>query len=249
ISVRPDMLSIVLAMTAVLIYTMQRSRPSFSRCALVSLFFFLAWSVKQSTVGMLVGTSLHVIVCDRRISRIVALVAPCFVLMMGCLYLGGDVYRFNLIKVPSLGRIGLHSGDPKALGQSLITNAYFWIFPCLFFTAAMVRRLHTRNTNTDDKNLISGGRHLNVFAQVMFPAIASAAWCIFASFRDGAAKNTLLEGYIGLASYAVVLLLGNSESIMSRRAWQWFVCVSILSMAVFPIAQVAFPNRLGNLTI
>jgi hypothetical protein len=137
------------------------------------------------------------------------------------------------------------------IAQSVITNGFFWAFPCIFVISAIVTSRLRRNQRPNAESSFNEETGPDLITPLLFPAMASAAWCIFAAFRDGAAKNTILEGYICLATYAVVLLLRNRNYIalgLSRR-WAGLVYLSILSMAVFPVTQLTFPDKVGNLTV
>ncbi|MFL5244372.1 MAG: hypothetical protein ACJ8FY_19910 [Gemmataceae bacterium] len=176
---------------------------------------------------------------------------PCFLLMMVCLYEGGDAYPFNILKVPSLSRISLSSGEPKVLLQSVLSNAFFWAFPCVIVIGVLARSYVFRRSI----NYLNGGVPtriaVDLIPPLMFPAMVSAGWCIVGLFRHGAAKNTLLEGYICLATYSVALFMRNRHRIpvLFGRNGVTSVLLAIASMTVFPTAQLAFPDKLGNLTI
>jgi hypothetical protein len=240
LSVRPDVPSFVLAVSALLVYARSRESRPWSGGLAASLLFFLAWAFKQSTVGLLVGTCLHAFFCGRRKGPVLALVLPCAALMAVTLLAGGETYRFNILQVPTVGRIGLHLGKPSYLFQSLVTNAFVWAFPliCLLL-GALARRAGL--------SAFLGSRT----AVIAFPSATAAAWCVFAVFREGADKNTLLEGYIALGTCSLVLLINRlGRSREPARGWEpALLGLGIAAMAAFPLAQLAFPDRLGNLTI
>jgi hypothetical protein len=244
-AVRADVASFVLALAGLLVYARWRQTRLWAGCVAAALLFYLAWTFKQSTVGILAGTCLHAFFCGRRKGPALALALSCVGLMATTLWLGGETYRFNLLKVPSLSPIDLHSGRPGYLLQSLVTNGFVWLFPpgCLVLGLLSWRRAGLRAA------LAAFSR--SQVAVVAFPSVTAVTWCVFALFREGASKNTLLEGYLCLGICSLVLLidllgrLGESDG--GRKA---ALCgFGILAMAVFPVAQLVFPDRLGNLTI
>jgi hypothetical protein len=245
LSVRPDVPSFVLALAGLLVYARWGPTRPWTGCLAAALLFYLAWAFKQSTVGLLAGTCLHAFFCGRRKGPALALALSCAALMACTLWWGGETYRFNVLKVPRLAPIDLHSGKPGYLLQSLVTNAFVWLFPA----ACLLVRVLPGRAAGDAPGLRSylGSR----IAVIALPSATAVAWCVFAVFREGADKNTLLEGYIGLGTCSLVLLI-NRLGRPGQPASAWnagLLGFGILAMAAFPLVQLAFPDRLGNLTI
>jgi hypothetical protein len=242
--VRPDLPSFVLALTGLLAYAITWQRRPWAGCLAASLLFYLAWAFKQSTVGILVGTCLHALLCGRPRSAVLALALPCAALMGITLWAGGEVYRFNLLQIPRVAFLDLR-GQAQYPVQSLLTNTFVWVFPliCLFLTARASRVA----PGMPGLSAYLGSR----MAIVAFPSATAVAWCLFAVFHTGASKHTLLEGYLCLGTASLVLLinrLGRQEAPAGARE-PALVALGILAMAAFPLAQLAFPDRLGNLTV
>jgi hypothetical protein len=249
LSVRPDLLSLALATAGLLVYAGRHGSPGVGRCLAASLLFYLAWATKQSTVGILAGACVHAVLGERRVKAVVALALPCAGLMALTLALGGEDYRFNILKVPALSSLGLAprsaSEFPRAriLVQSITTNTFVWLYPLLGPAVYLVaRRLKARPAEDDPSPGIPSA--------VAVPALVASAWCVFAVFRDGSDKNTLLEAYLTTGALAGILLMRRMSAAVRPAAWLERAVVpwALLALAAYPAAQLVFFNRLGKLT-
>jgi hypothetical protein len=94
------------------------------------------------------------------------------------------------------------------------------------------------------------GSELSRRMSLLVPASVAVAWNVLAVFRDGANKNTLLEGYISLGTCTVVLVLDHLPRKVGKpmAAWPGFTGLLLLASCVFPAAQLVFFNQLGDLT-
>ncbi len=244
LSVRPDLASVALATAGLLVYADRRGPATVGRCLLASLVFYLAWAMKQSTVGILAGACVQAALFERRLKTVLALAVPCALLMAATLMLGGADYRMNIIQAPAVTSMGLWSPwaaipGPMVILQSVATNTFVWLYPVLGAVLYLV-------TSGRGKTAASVG-----LSPVAVPALVATAWCFFAAFRDGSDKNTLLEGYVTTGALAAILLLNRLADAGRWAAWveRGLVPLAVLAMTAYPVAQFVFFNRLGNLTI
>jgi hypothetical protein len=199
-------------------------------------------------VGTLAGVCLHALVWERRPKAALALAGPCAALMAGTLVAGGANYRANVLDVPALASIGLRSTTGThypftTLLQSLLLTPLVWVYP-LLLALGRGRAAPTARVPAGD------GTRANVSCLAV-PAVVSALWCVFAVFREGSAKNTLLEGFLNMGALAAVLLLNRIRQPGRRAAWLETVGVPavLVGMALYPLAQCVFLDRIGNLTV
>jgi hypothetical protein len=249
IAVRPDMASLAVATAALLVYAGRLGPATVGRCLVAALLFYVAWALKQSTVGILTGACLHVALCERRLKPTIALVVPCALLMAATLAAGGEDYRINVIRLPAISSFGWGADAemprPIIILLSLAANAFVWLYPL----AGLAPYLATRRAEKPGGH--EEGAPYVALSALVVPALVSSAWCFFAAFRDGSAKNTLLEGYLTTGALTATLLLRRLNERRRKAAWLEGVVMpfAVLAMSVFPLAQLAFFDRLGNLTI
>jgi hypothetical protein len=158
-----------------------------ARLALASVVFACAWSFKQSSVWTFAGALLGVTLLERRFARSLSLLAP-FALIAGVsLWLGGAVYRYNVLAAPALSRwhwsLFLNVGS-RALPQNGFIFG-FWLLVFAWECRGGARAAWQRLARAD-RLLICV-----VFTTSVFGSLAFG--------REGSNKNHLLEGYVACA--------------------------------------------------
>ncbi len=136
ISIRPDMAAVALVMIA-LFMVVRRPRFGF---AFAGVFFYLAWSFKQSVVLALAGVCLFLLI--RKRWRDLSVLATVFaVLATATILLGTPEYRYNTLVAPGLVQefSFLHALPIEA--KSLTANAYWILAPIALLLAAGARRV------------------------------------------------------------------------------------------------------------
>jgi hypothetical protein len=134
LSIRPDMAAVALV-TIAMWFVVRQPRFGF---AFAGLFFYLAWSFKQSVFLTLAAVCLFLLFNKRW--RDLSLMAAVFaILIAATLLFGTPEYRFNILAAPKLVREFslLNAWDGAKLG--IVENAY-WILAPLALLASAPRR-------------------------------------------------------------------------------------------------------------
>jgi len=173
VSIRPDIAAVALVMVALCLVVRQR-RFAF---AFAGVFFYLAWSFKQTVVLALVGVCLF-LVFQKRWRDLMVLAAVFAALAAATLLLGSPEYRFDILVAPGIVReFSLKWASQIAL-KSIVSNSYWILAPIALMLAAAERR-------TDDTV-----RMLNI---VLVLALVGG---LAGMTKVGAWDNYLLEAFV-----------------------------------------------------
>ncbi len=242
LAVRPDMLSMCLVAAGLWCFVLsKRRRHEVIWLLLASIGFGLAWWVKQSTIGVLCGAGLCCLIHQRSLRAAVLLSAPAAAIMAATLLAGNRAYFYNVIELPSLSRIGFYVRVQfHYLPFSLVTNPLVWFLPLLCLEAWRRQRRPQSASPTDGWRLVP---------ELAFPAMVAVIWSVVCLLREGSDKNTLLEGYLALATWSAALLLVNWGHVFSHQLTRLAACVLAATTVLFPLAQLVFFDRVGDLNI
>jgi hypothetical protein len=138
LTIRPDLAAISMVMIALWMVL----RPSRFGFVMAGLFFYLAWSFKQSVVLTLAAVCLFLLF-HKRWRDLSVLVSVFAVLTAATLLLGNPTYRFSILVAPKLV-VGfwLQAAWDQAK-PFLVENIYWLPVPFVFFLTAGVRRAHS----------------------------------------------------------------------------------------------------------
>jgi hypothetical protein len=172
LTIRPDLAAVALVMIALWMVVRQ---PRFG-FAIASVFFYLAWSFKQSVVLAFVGVCLFLLL-HKRWRDLSVLVAVFALLIATTLLLGTPVYRFSILVAPRLVREFSLLNAWHAAEVSFIADAYWIVAPIALLLAAGARR-------------VDGAVRLlmTVFAVTLVAGLAAMG-------KIGASDNYLLEAF------------------------------------------------------
>jgi hypothetical protein len=135
LSIRPDMAAIALVMIALWLIVRQ---PRFG-FAYAGIFFYLAWSFKQSAVLSLVGVCLFLLFQKRW--RDLAVLSSVFAMLTAATLLtGSPEYRFNTLVAPRVISWSM-AWALQIAPKSLAANAYWILAPIALWLAAGARRV------------------------------------------------------------------------------------------------------------
>jgi hypothetical protein len=233
ISIRPDMWAAVFALAGLCLALPALATSSFARLAAASLFFYFAWSFKQSCILSFVGCVISSVLIVRSLRAFVALAAPFGLLVTATLLVGGEVYRFSIVSVPAASRLELGL-LAEVLSRSLPQNLWvFGFFPLVLAVVLLQHRAVWTSLPIQIRTLA-------------IVVLVSVALGTVALGREGSNKNHLFEGYIAsaLASYWA---LHRFEPKRDISRWVSVLgTVLLLPLLLFPIAQLAMPNRVGR---
>lgn len=135
ITIRPDIPAIALVMIALWMIVRQ---PRFG-FAYAGVFFYLAWSFKQSVVLSLVGVCLFLLL-HKRWRDLFVLTTVFAVLTSATLLLGTPVYRYNILVSPRLIAWSVMWALQIA-PKSVVANAYWILAPIALLLATGARRV------------------------------------------------------------------------------------------------------------
>ncbi len=102
---RPDVAALAAATVGLALVVRSLDDRSAAPLVAASIIFFVAWSFKQSVVGIFAGVCAFELVARRAIGRTAALAVPFAVLCGAALAIGGPAYRFNLLTAPRVSEI------------------------------------------------------------------------------------------------------------------------------------------------
>ncbi len=243
-SARPDVPSIALATWGLYFLVRACQHNRLSDAALASVAFFLAWTFKQSVVWILVGGVLFLLFA-RQWKQIAALVFPCGALMGLSLFLGGEVYRYNIIVAPSINPMSIVRAAGLFL-ENLLPNAFFWLFAVISGVMAFRRLRLKGNTAHQDKEMTE-----SVFAPPFPTALLLVLFGV--SFfmgmiglsKLGSTRNHLFEAFIVVSSSSAALAVIGVQRCGTGRPLAITAAVLIIPMALFPAYQLVRPNHFG----
>jgi hypothetical protein len=130
LAIRPDMAAIALVMIALWMIVRQ---PRFGS-VLASVFFYLAWSFKQSVVLAFLGVCLFLLFHKRW--RALSILVVIFVaLAAATLLLGTPAYRYNILVAPRLVKDWSFIYVAQIAPKSLLGNAYWLLAPMALLLA------------------------------------------------------------------------------------------------------------------
>lgn len=134
--IRPDMGAVALVMVALYVVVRQ------PRCgfAIAGIFFYLAWSFKQTVVLAFVGVCLFLLL-QKRWRDLTVLASVFAALVTATLLLGTPEYRYDILVAPGLVKEFSFIWASQMAPKSLISNAYWILAPIALLIAATGRRL------------------------------------------------------------------------------------------------------------
>jgi hypothetical protein len=232
-TVRADMASMLFALTGLglCVGAVHERAP---RAFLTASFLFaIGWSFKQSTIGLLGGVCLFLLL-SRRWRDLCALTVPFIAVAGATLLLGGEMYRANALTIPSLSRFRSLFALHQPILLAFVANAYLWSAP----TAAL-----------------AGGRWQNIsgdkaMRMLLLVTAVSSAWCLMALSRDGGDRNSLLEAYLAASLLAFVLGWRTVRHQIGAHRWAGVLLGAVVVLSVaFPSAQLIVLDRLGDVTL
>lgn len=244
-SARPDVEAACLASVGLLFFLRFLDKESIWKLLLSSLFFFLAWSFKQSIVSTFIGVVLVTLACRRHWKFLLALVGPIGMGVVAALYLGGANYRFNILTVPSLGYLDL-TNAAKVITKPWIENPLLYVTPVLALAVVVFGKKSSGNSSPALRFKV--GILGTIF---LCTAVGGALLCL----RSGSDVNYFFEAGMVAAIAALPSAILLFES--SRRASHWYfslaslvlTAVCCLQLAVFlaPGDRQKMPTRLSFL--
>ncbi len=177
ISVRPDIPAIAMVMIA-LCLIVRRGRFGF---AAAGIFFYLAWSFKQSVILTFVALCLFLLF-QKRWRDLLPLVAVFSALVAITLLLGSPEYRYNLLVAPRLVTEFSWMWAMRIVPKSFFANAYWILAPLALLFAVGARRV-------DDT--------VRLLSTILAVALVGG---VLAMTKMGAWDNYLLEAFVAGAT-------------------------------------------------
>jgi hypothetical protein len=182
VTVRPDLPAVVFAYLGFTIAVITDPDRAPVRLALAGVCFFLAWSFKQTTVGMLGGTVLGLLVL--REWKPAALLSMVFgALVAGWLLIAGSAYWTNTFSAPTLSE---WSPD------NVYTIALLWlIFTGPYLIAGAAAAFY--GLSAEQRKALF---HSRPFLRTAVAFLACMAWHALCSGRLGASENYYFESAV-----------------------------------------------------
>jgi hypothetical protein len=222
---RPDMLALAFVAWGLFFYWRGISTEKLWLAVTGSLFFFLAWSVKQSAVWTLAALLVYSVLSRPRLAHVTALVLPFSLLTGAALGLGSAVYRHNILWAPSISHFGLDILLRNAV-LALASDPFAWMFCGVFILvgrkAMFLRTFEER-------------------AWPLFWAMACVmlVMCSVACAKDGSSQNHFLEAAVALNAFAIAAMITVSRTAPSSIRVS--AIALLLATAVLPTLQAVFP--------
>jgi hypothetical protein len=223
VAARPDIGGLVFV-TAGLLFLIVGGEKKLVYVALSALAFFAAWAMKQSLIGVVVGVMGYLLVTGQ-VRRLLVFGAIYFGLIATFLAAGSEQYRASII-----GAASIHGID---LRQSTAAFARIWISNPLLLVPAAWLLLDAR---------LRARRELWLILLVCLTANGLAFVTLG---KEGAERNHAFEAMMVVALAATAAL--NRDHLVGRR--RAAVLLSAVAMAGMGVAQVAFADRFGKITL
>lgn len=223
VAARPDVPGLVFV-TAGLLILLVGAEGRLGPLLLAALAFFVAWSFKQSIIGVVLGV-LAYLALSGRMAHLAIFGAVYFGLIALFLLSGSEQYRASII-----GAAGIHGID---FGQSALAYGRIWATNVVFLIpAAWMAREAVRRVQPASWLLLAACLTTNALAFVTLG-------------KQGAEKNHAFEALMVVALVATAAC--HREYLVGRfRAAVVAVCVIASGMGV---AQIILANRLGKITL
>ncbi len=229
LTIRPD----VAAVSMVMIALWMLLRPSRFAFMLAGLFFYLAWSFKQSVVLALAAVCLFLLF-HRRWRDLSVLVSVFAVLTGATLLLGTPEYRFSILVAPRLV-VGFALRSAWEQGKPFLAENIYWIpVPIVLWLTAGARRADS------------------AFRMLITVFALAFAGGFLAMSKAGGAPNYLLESFVAgstLFQFAIftaprqivnlLLLLGSVQPALQLAA-------APSSRTTFGTVQIASADEFAN---
>lgn len=226
-SARPDVGAACLASVGLLFFLRFLHKESIWKLLLSSLFFFLAWSFKQSIVTTFIGVVLVTLVCRRQWKFLLALVGPIGAGVAAALYLGGANYRFNILTVPSAGFLDL-TNAVRVVAKPWVENPILYIAPVLALAVLVFGKKSAGNSAAALRFQVG------VLGSIF---LCTAAGGVLLCLRSGSDVNYFFEAGMVAAIAALPSAMLLFES--SRKASGWFFSLASLIFAGVCLLQLA----------
>ena len=242
LTVRSDMSAMVFAILALLSYVRGSEKNSFYQIFLASILFFLAWSFKQSCVGILTGASLYALTYKRNWKQALVLIVPCTILMIVCLILGGKKYWYNIIVSHLISAYSIPHAIHIML-RAIIPSLFIWVFWIYISFILFIPN--------SSKSVILRSRMKSGYILIIYTTLTAFLYNFFTSISIGAFPNHFFESFVSaatLSSISLVVLL-NLDSATIRIRGLVLATLLMFSMILFPAAQLIFFNKIGRLTL
>lgn len=244
-SARPDVGAACLASMGLLCFLRFLAKESIWKLLLASIFFFLAWSFKQSIVSTFVGVVIVTLACRREWKFLLALIGPIAVGVAAAFYLGGPNYRFNILTVPSLGFFDLRNAVP-AITRPISEN------PLLYWTPVLALAVLLFSKTPAGRQSAALRFQVGVLGSIFLCTIVGGT---LLCLRSGSDINYFFEA--GMVAAVATLPSAVLLFDWSRRASGWFfsltsvvvagVCLIQLALFVAPASREWIPAQLAFL--
>jgi hypothetical protein len=233
LAIRPDVASWLLVTIGLWLYVRGTRTDRSSSVLLSSLAFVCAWSFKQSTIWTFVGVVLHVSFISRRRYRALTMLLPFTVIAGLAIAVGGEAYRFDVLRAPALSR--WHAGQMLSiLARVSIQNSLMWLGPCLViwkWISSRRKLASAASCLTSDDWLL-----LCCFGVSLIMGLISLG-------RDGSNKNHIMEAYLAAGILTARLPITTPSKELATETI--VALLLLLPMIGFPAAQLVWPNALG----
>jgi hypothetical protein len=246
LSVRPDLPGTVLSLLGFLTAIKALDADRRSWMVLASILFFLAWGFKQSIIGLSAGLGLYLLY-RRRWSDVVALSVPFAILSAIAFYVGGDVYRYNIVEFTfDLRTRGVWLISQRLAMAVIGPNFFTWSIGVVGLIAFYFLGGRRSHEHVNPSNPPMGYfRHRTL----LFVTLAVNAVLGLAAFSYlGSSRNQFFQAYL-LAATLTSLILAmaiSSPPTRATRAVLAMAAVFLICTGIVPALQIAYPNRYGT---
>lgn len=238
LSIRPDIPSLVLALGGLALFLSGLDDPRRRWMWAASCLFFMAWAFKQSSVFIYAGVLAFALLRQRR--ALAPLQLPVVAGIALALWLGGELYRMNILVAPSYLAVPLLPAlaqGVQELWTAVVVNPFSWFYAPLIAGAHLLSR---RRGEADAES--NPAWRYTLLGVLLFGATVASG--VYSSGAAGASRNHIYEGYAvaGVLSGALLLRCaarGQSAAVLLGAG---LVVLSVVP----PTLQLALPNRFGR---
>ncbi len=249
ISLRPDMLAVAISMAALYCFLQYTVAGNIKWICAASLLWSAVWCIKQANVACIFGAGVYLLVSRKWKEAVILSIV--FAIPTGLvLALGSPEYRFNILIAPSAN--GLTLSHCVSL---FLKGTYQWLFPWTFvvtlpwYLSRMANEKEQSFKTFLREQMRPGASQAPIIALGVM-VLAASVPSLIALAKKGSNLNHMFEVFVAANILAFVLAIRLAILLPAApgRRFRISVCLILLSMCVWPAAQLAL-NRTGRFTL
>ncbi len=245
VSIRPDIAAVAMSSIGVFCFVRYAAANELKWVCAAGAAWAATWCLKQADVACIFGAGVYLVL--NRKWRDAVLMSAMFIIPVGLvLMLGSAEYRWNILVAPTANGLDFAIGARFFL-RGAVLSLFTWSFVA---TLPLYLRLELRDDPHPGwralRERMRPGTSLAPVTALAVIVLSGFVPSFAALSKTGSSLNQMFEIYVvaNSLSFIVALRLAALLSAGGVRRFSLAVCLLLLSMCVWPAAQLAM-NRIG----